>query len=80
MEWNRRFAELMGEMSGFTQGLHNLLASNPALQEVMAALKAKEEELDGTLLRVSTSLAVVPDPDLLLLTVAQHWFEHASNP
>ena len=59
--WHMKWAMVIGDMTGVGASLNRILASSPALQEVMAELKSKESELDGTFLRVSTRLSTVLD-------------------
>ena len=60
--WNRRWVEQLGTLSDLGAGVLSLLNSSPALQQVMGELKEKEDNLDGTVLRISTTLSMVADP------------------
>ncbi len=60
--WNMRWGEVIGEMMGMGANLGQLLAANPALAKVIAELRSKEAELNGTMLRTSMRLSTVPDP------------------
>lgn len=60
--WNRKWAEVIGDMTGMGDNLVKLLAGSPALQKVMTELHSKQAELDGTMLRMSMRLSTVPDP------------------
>ena len=62
--WNQQWAAVMDDMTGFGDNFRKMLLQSPALKELMASLKAKQEEMDGTPLRVSTQLAYVDDPRL----------------
>jgi len=55
-DWHMKWAAVIGDMFGIGESLNKILASSPALQEVMAELQLKESELDGTFLRISTAL------------------------
>ena len=60
-DWRMKWAAVIGDMTGVGANLNKIFASSPALQDVMAELKSKESDLDGTFLRVSTRLSTVPD-------------------
>ena len=60
--WNKRWSEVIGDMTDMADNLLKILASSPALQQVMGELRSKEAELDGTMLRMSMRLSTVPDP------------------
>ena len=60
--WDKRWSEIIGEMTGMGDNLVKILASSPALQQVMTELRSKESELDGTMLRMNMRLSTVPDP------------------
>ncbi len=60
-DWNRKWAAVIGEMTGMGGQLNKILAASPALQEVMAELRSQESKLDGTILRTHTRLSTVPD-------------------
>ena len=60
-DWHMKWAAVIGDMFGIGESLNKVLASSPALQEVMAELQLKESELDGTFLRISTRLSTVAD-------------------
>ncbi|MBU2676623.1 MAG: hypothetical protein KJP16_06015 [Gammaproteobacteria bacterium] len=60
--WDKKWSEVVGEMTGMGDNLVKILASSPALQQVMTELRSKESELDGAMLRMSMRLSTVPDP------------------
>ena len=63
-EWDQAYAAKVGEMMGFNQGLQKLLLGDPALQKAMASFQAKQAEVKGAVLRVSSSLSVVADTSI----------------